>query len=126
MINFKHVGLDVETNLEAMFRGILEGCSENDLKNLIDRIDLEVADWEFTNQIYELFREKHADFLIDQNIDEKKYREEFCHDPSIYDDEEDNESWSTDDIKPEERIKEGALVLGDEEDVDVFSTETEH
>ena len=129
-MDFKHVGVDIEVTLETLYKGIMEFCDEDDLIKIMDRMDDDTGDWEFTNRAYELFRKKHLEFLEDHRIDEKKYREEYCHDPAIYDDdfvsgdEEPEEPWTTN-IPEEEKIEEGALVLGDEEDVDVFSTETE-
>jgi uncharacterized Zn finger protein len=63
------INLDVDMESEDLIGELVEQLNHDDLIALIIQIDEAMQDWDFTNDLYEYFNNKHEEFL-DEDIED--------------------------------------------------------
>lgn len=119
-------GVNIEINGGDIIAAMIEDLGIDELVEFVEELVDTVADGDLTNELYELMRNKHEDWLEAMGVDECEYQSDYAG-PGIYDgieasiaeddlddeDDEDDEHWTTDDDD----------VFREENPMDVFTTE---
>jgi hypothetical protein len=108
-----NLSVNYELCTDDIIEALMNDLTVDEIKDLILDILDKTGDNDLNNALYEELKIKHGEYLEFMGIDETKYREEFA-DPTYYENEVEDEHWTTDDDEIDDEL---------EEDVDVFTTE---
>jgi hypothetical protein len=111
--NMSNLSVNYELCTDDIIEALMNDLTVDEIKDLILDILDKTGDNDLNNALYEELKIKHGEYLEFMGIDETKYREEFA-DPTYYENEVEDEHWTTDDDEIDDEL---------EEDVDVFTTE---
>ena len=126
-MSMKQYKVSVDIDMDSVIEAIMNDLTQGEMIDFVDELIETVSDGDFTNELYELLRRKHEEWLDVAGVDESQYREEFA-DPTLYPEVEDDDF---DDDEEDDPESEAALIdaeepwTTDEEDdgdVDVFNT----
>lgn len=126
-MSMKTYSLEVEIDADKIISALLTEFGIEEIAEFIEELVDQAGDQDLLNNVYEIFKRKHAEWLDDVNLDESEYQEHY-RDPvhALNDDfdevEEDpeEENWSTEDDGEENWSTED---LEEENPMDVFTTD---
>lgn len=100
-MSMNQLSISPEINMGDVLHAMVEEFGTEELIDFVDELVEQIADGDFTNELYELMRAKHEDWLEEMGLEESDYRTDYA-DPTIYsdvemdDEDDDDEEWSTD------------------------------
>lgn len=122
-MSMAQLSITPEINMGDILTAMIDELDNDDMVEFVEELMDIVSDDDFNHELYELMRRKHEEFLELSGITEDEYQSDYS--PADYDiDDEDAEiDLSDDDEKEEAWITDSDGDFGEEDPMDIFTTD---